>query len=84
MTSRFFENLLGKSSPFIVAEISANHGGSIAKAKELIQQACECGADAIKLQTYTADTMTLNCNREDFVVKEGLWAGRTLYPSTLF
>ena len=72
MTSRFFENLLGKSSPFIVAEISANHGGSIAKAKELIQQACECGADAIKLQTYTADTMTLNCNREDFVVKEGL------------
>ena len=79
MTSRFFENLLGKSSPFIVAEISANHGGSIAKAKELIQQACECGADAIKLQTYTADTMTLNCNREDFVVKEGLWAGRTLY-----
>ena len=79
MPSHFFEKLLQKTSPFIVAEISANHGGDIVKAKELIEQACECGADAVKLQTYTADTMTLNCNREDFVVKEGLWAGRTLY-----
>ena len=79
MPSQFFEKLLQKTSPFIVAEISANHGGDIAKAKELIEQACECGADAVKLQTYTADTMTLNCDREDFVVKEGPWAGRTLY-----
>lgn len=63
----------------IVAELSANHNGSLQKAIETIQAAAEAGADAIKIQTYTPDTMTIDCDREDFVVRGGLWDGRTLY-----
>ena len=58
--------------PYIVAELSANHNGSLNKAKESIKTAKECGADAIKIQTYTADSMTINSNREDFKIKDGL------------
>ena len=65
--------------PYIVAELSANHNGSLNKAKESIKTAKECGADAIKIQTYTADSMTINSNREDFKIKDGLWEGYTLY-----
>lgn len=65
--------------PYIVAELSANHNGSLKKAKESINIAKECGADAIKIQTYTADSMTINSNREDFKIKDGLWKGYTLY-----
>lgn len=65
--------------PYIVAELSANHNGSIDNAIELITRAKQCGADAIKLQTYTPDTLTVNSELEDFKIKEGLWAGRTLY-----
>lgn len=65
---------------FIIAELSANHGNSIEIAKETIRAAKKAGADAIKLQTYTADTLTLNCDKEDFVVKGGtLWDNKTLY-----
>ncbi|WP_041958563.1 pseudaminic acid synthase [Sulfurospirillum arsenophilum] len=64
----------------IIAELSANHGNSIETAKETIRAAKKAGADAIKLQTYTADTLTLNCDKEDFVVKGGtLWDNKTLY-----
>lgn len=64
----------------IIAELSANHGNSIEIAKETIRAARKAGADAIKLQTYTADTLTLNCDKEDFVVKGGtLWDNKTLY-----
>ncbi|MDD2384196.1 MAG: pseudaminic acid synthase [Sulfurospirillaceae bacterium] len=64
----------------IIAELSANHGNNIEIAKETIRAAKKAGADAIKLQTYTADTLTLNCDKEDFVVKGGtLWDNKTLY-----
>ncbi len=65
--------------PYIVAELSANHNGCIQKAKETIQAAKNCGVDAIKLQTYTADSMTIDCDKEDFVINGGLWDGYKLY-----
>ncbi|WP_096203117.1 pseudaminic acid synthase [Bacillus sp. FJAT-45350] len=65
---------------FVIAEMSANHGHDINIAKETIKAAKEAGADAIKLQTYTADTITIDCNNEYFQVKQGtIWDGRTLY-----
>ena len=67
------------SHPFIVAELSANHNGSIDTALKLIKEAKENGADAIKLQTYTADTLTINSDKNDFKISSGLWEGRTLY-----
>ena len=67
------------SKPFIIAELSANHGGSIKRAKDSITMAKKAGVSAIKLQTYTPDTMTINCNLPDFLIKEGLWSGRNLY-----
>jgi len=71
---------LEKDGVFIIAELSANHNGSIDIAKETIKIAKEIGANAIKLQTYTADTMTLNCKKDDFMIKGGtLWDGKNLY-----
>lgn len=71
---------LESNSTFIIAELSANHGGKISIAKETIKAAKEIGANAIKLQTYTADTLTLACNKEDFIIKGGtLWDDRKLY-----
>lgn len=64
---------------FIVAELSANHGHKLEVALESIRAAKEAGADAVKIQTYTADTITLNCDADDFKVKGTLWDGRTLY-----
>jgi len=65
---------------FIIAELSANHGGSVEIAKKTIDAAKEAGADAIKLQTYTADTITLDSDKEDFLIKGGtLWDGKKLY-----
>lgn len=65
---------------YIVAELSANHGHSIQIAKDTIKAAKEAGADAVKIQTYTADTITLDCDNEYFQIKQGtLWDGTTLY-----
>lgn len=64
---------------FIVAELSANHGHKLELALQSVRAAKEAGADAIKIQTYTADTITLNCDADDFKVKGTLWDGRTLY-----
>ena len=68
-----------KKSPFFVAEISANHNGSLLHAKKLIQIAKKYGADAVKLQTYTPDTLTIKCNGPDFKIRGGLWKGKTLW-----
>ena len=65
--------------PFIVAELSANHNGSIERAKKIMHSAKLSGASAVKLQTYTADTITINSHADDFLIKEGLWQGKSLY-----
>jgi pseudaminic acid synthase len=65
--------------PYIIAEMSANHNGSIENAFKIIEAAKQSGADAVKLQTYRPDTITLNCDSEDFQIHGGIWDGRTLY-----
>ncbi len=68
-----------KYPPYIVAELSANHNGSLETALKLVEEAKSSGADAIKIQTYTPDTITLNSSADDFLIKDGLWSGKTLY-----
>lgn len=71
---------IGDGSPaYIIAEMSANHAGSIAYAKEIIHAAKESGADCVKIQTYTADTMTIDCRNEYFNITDGTWKGENLY-----
>ena len=65
--------------PFLIAEISANHCGNFIIAKKLIKCAKENGADAVKLQTYTADSMTLKSNKKNFIIKKGIWKGYKLW-----
>lgn len=65
--------------PYIVAEISGNHAGDLNLALEMIAVAQECGADAVKFQTYTPDTLTIDCTAPEFVVENPLWQGKTLY-----
>lgn len=66
-------------SPYVIAELSANHNGKIETALRIIEEAKKAGADAVKLQTYKPDTITLNCDSDEFKIKGGLWDGRTLY-----
>lgn len=68
-----------KSPVFIIAELSANHNGSLDNALETIKAAKRAGADCIKLQTYTADTITLDSDKEDFVIKGTIWDGKKLH-----
>lgn len=65
--------------PYVIAELSANHNGKLQKALDTISKAKSCGADAVKLQTYTANTMTIDSDHEDFCIKGGLWDGYKLY-----
>ena len=66
-------------APYVTAEMSANHNGNLDTALRIIQEAKQAGADAIKIQTYRPDTITLNSDLPDFQITDGLWAGRTLY-----
>jgi len=83
MTSRSIEiagRTIGAGNPpYIVAELSANHNGDIQNAFDIMAAAKDAGADAVKLQTYTADTITIDCDSPDFRIEGGLWDGRTLY-----
>jgi pseudaminic acid synthase len=81
MRFKIGERLIGPGSPvYVVAELSANHHQDFAQAVRIIQAAKEAGADAVKIQTYTADTITIQCDREEFRIGGGtLWDGRTLY-----
>jgi N-acetylneuraminate synthase len=65
--------------PYVIAEMSANHNGKLETAHRILEEAKQAGADAIKLQTYRPDTITLNCDSEEFRVRGGLWDGKTLY-----
>lgn len=65
--------------PYVIAELSANHNGSMNTALRIIEEASKAGADAVKLQTYKPDTITLDCDSDDFRIHGGLWDGRTLY-----
>ena len=79
-TVRIAGRLIGLGEPpYVVAEMSANHDGSIEKAYRIIEAAQRAGADAVKLQTYRPDTITLDCDDEAFRVRGGLWDGRRLY-----
>ncbi|MGA4604089.1 pseudaminic acid synthase [Pseudoalteromonas maricaloris] len=66
-------------SPYIIAEMSANHNGDIENAFKIMEMAKKCGADAIKLQTYRPDTITMKSDNPEFFIKGGLWDGQTLY-----
>lgn len=69
----------GEAPVYIIAEMSANHAGDIENAKAIIRAAKEAGADCVKLQTYTPDTLTIDCDNEYFRVSEGTWDGENLY-----
>lgn len=80
MTLKIDNRAIGaEKPPYIIAELSANHNGSLQRALDTIDAAKNSGADAIKLQTYTADTMTIDCDRDEFFIQGGLWNGFKLY-----
>jgi pseudaminic acid synthase len=81
VTIQINNSLIGPGhAVYVVAELSGNHNGDLGRALASVRAAAEVGADAIKLQTYTPDTITINSSRPDFVVRgEGPWSGRTLY-----
>jgi len=66
-------------APYVIAELSANHNGDIETAFKIIEEAKKAGADAIKLQTYRPDTITIDCDNDDFQIHGGLWDGKSLY-----
>ena len=77
---KILDRRIGKDyPPYVIAEMSANHNGDINKAYQIIDMAKRVGADALKIQTYTPDTLTIDSDFEDFQLREGLWAGKSLY-----
>jgi N-acetylneuraminate synthase len=65
--------------PYVIAELSANHNGDINRAFKIIEEAKKAGADAVKLQSYSHETITIDCDSEDFQIHDGLWQGQSLY-----
>lgn len=79
-TIKIKDRMIGDGYPaYIIAEMSANHSGSIERAKEIIREAKRCGADCVKIQTYTPDTLTIDCHNQYFQVGNGTWEGENLY-----
>lgn len=75
---RLFERIQ-KGQVYVIAEMSANHAGKIENALEIVRQAADAGADCVKIQTYTADTITIDCDNDYFCIQDGLWEGYKLY-----
>lgn len=75
---KLFEKI-NNNEVYIIAEMSANHGGKIENAFRIIEEAANAGADCVKIQTYTADTLTINCTDDPYVIKGGLWDGYNYY-----
>lgn len=70
---------INNNEVYVIAEMSANHGGSLKNALEIVHQAAKAGADCLKIQTYTADSLTIDCDNEYFQINGGLWDGYNLY-----
>lgn len=66
---------IDQNDVYIIAEMSANHGGSLDNALRIVREAAKAGADCVKIQTYTADSLTIDCDNEYFRIKGGLWDG---------
>lgn len=75
---RIFDKI-SNGDVYVIAEMSANHGGSLENALKLVRKAAEAGADCLKIQTYTADSLTIDCDNDYFMIKGGLWDGHKLY-----
>ena len=76
--SRLFEKI-NNNEVYVIAELSANHGGCLDHALEIVRGAASAGADCLKIQTYTADSMTIDCDSSLFRINGGLWDGYKLY-----
>ena len=75
--------LIGKNyPPYIIAEMSNNHLRDLDKAKKILETAAQCGVDAVKIQTYTPDSLTIDCNKPDFIIQDPLWRGKIIINFT--